>query len=219
MADLQDKRTPPWHHPRSLYLTLYNALLLTLWTKILTLTLTNIYQTTNPSTRSIFSATAAPTRWTQTLSLLEILHAANGLINSPVSSTAIQTLTRTIQVWMVWYFFPDTTSTSVTYVALVLAWSVADCIRYSYLLLNMYGVAPAWLTWLRYTMFFVLYPVGIGSEWWLLYCVVEPGRRVRGWIPLVFYVCLMLYFPGAYRMYTYMMKQRKKRIGKKTRVK
>jgi len=47
-------------------------------------------------------------------------------------------------------------------------------------------------------MFYPLYPVGIGAEWWLLYRSIAPGAKVSPVIPLVFYFCLMLYIPGMY---------------------
>jgi very-long-chain (3R)-3-hydroxyacyl-CoA dehydratase len=82
----------------------------------------------------------------------------------------------------------------------------------------------------RYTMFYPLYPIGIGAEWWLLYRAIEPAAKVHGVIPPIFYFCLLLYIPGklhvelcivskltwdigSYQMYTYMIKQRKKTLG------
>lgn len=54
------------------------------------------------------------------------------------------------------------------------------------------------LTMARYSMFYPLYPIGIGAEWWLLYRAIEPGARISWVIPPVFYFCLMLYVPGKY---------------------
>ena len=74
----------------------------------------------------------------------------SGIIKSPVSTTALQVVTRVIQVWMVWYSFPQSTAASHAYLALLLAWSVADTIRYLYLAFNMHGKASKGLVWLRY---------------------------------------------------------------------
>lgn len=52
-------------------------------------------------------------------------------------------------------------------------------------------------------MFYPLYPVGIGAEWWLLYRAITPGREISSNIPPVFYFCLMLYIPGEYLSKTY----------------
>ncbi|KAL6705490.1 hypothetical protein ACN47E_006755 [Coniothyrium glycines] len=199
---------------RSLYLTTYNVLFASLWFSVLLNTISHAgYGRTE-----LFKATEAQARWIQTASLIEVLHAACGLIKSPVSTTALQTVTRVIQVWMVWFAFPVSTAGSRAYLALVLAWSVADTIRYLYLACNMHGLAPKMLTWLRYTMFFPLYPVGIGAEWWLLYRAIRPGREVSWVIPPLFYFFLVLYIPGAYTMYTYMIKQRTKTLGGKQKV-
>jgi very-long-chain (3R)-3-hydroxyacyl-CoA dehydratase len=78
------------------------------------------------------------------------LNTGLGLIKSPVSTTALQVVTRVIQVWMVWYSFPESTATSHAYFSLLLAWSIADTIRYLYLALNMHGKSPNALVWLRY---------------------------------------------------------------------
>lgn len=48
-------------------------------------------------------------------------------------------------------------------------------------------------------MFYPLYPVGIGAEWWLLYRAAEPAASINGLIPPFFYFCLALYVPGKLR--------------------
>jgi hypothetical protein len=45
-------------------------------------------------------------------------------------------------------------------------------------------------------MFIPLYPVGIGSEWWLMYCCIEPLGKVSAIGPAVFWYLLVLYVPG-----------------------
>jgi very-long-chain (3R)-3-hydroxyacyl-CoA dehydratase len=45
-------------------------------------------------------------------------------------------------------------------------------------------------------MFYPLYPIGIGAEWWLLCRAIDPAAKVHGVIPPIFYFCLMLYIPG-----------------------
>jgi very-long-chain (3R)-3-hydroxyacyl-CoA dehydratase len=79
-----------------------------------------------------------------------MLTCLKGLIKSPVSTTALQVVTRVIQVWMVWYSFPSSTASSSAYLALLLAWSVADTIRYVYLAMKIWGKAPRGLLCLRY---------------------------------------------------------------------
>jgi very-long-chain (3R)-3-hydroxyacyl-CoA dehydratase len=172
MADPRTERTAravaSWQ-PRTIYLTAYNILFASLWASVFVRAVSSA-----PTGRiGLFHATEAYARWIQTASLMEVLHAAfgmfimvyplvcsnvllrvdeSGIIKSPVSTTAIQVVTRVIQVWMVWYSFPQSTATSHAYLALLLAWSVADTIRYLYLALNMHGKAPKGLVWLRYVL-------------------------------------------------------------------
>jgi very-long-chain (3R)-3-hydroxyacyl-CoA dehydratase len=65
-----------------------------------------------------------------------------------------------------------------------------------YLAMHLHGMEPGGLVWLRYSMFILLYPVGIGSEWWLMYRCIEPLRKVSAVGPLVFWFLLVLYIPG-----------------------
>ena len=51
-------------------------------------------------------------------------------------------------------------------------------IRYPWYTASLLGGAPYALTWLRYTAFYVLYPVGLLSEMWLLYSGL-PGIAAR----------------------------------------
>ncbi|KAF3008417.1 hypothetical protein E8E13_001984 [Curvularia kusanoi] len=195
---------------RTLYLTLYNILFAALWLWIGGGALANVSR----GRYVLFDAVEPRARWVQTLTLIEVVHAAIGLVKSPVSTTAIQVCTRVIQVWMIWYSFPISTASSQAFPTLVLAWAVADSIRYLYLALNLHGAAPRALVWLRYTMFYMLYPIGIGAEWWLMYRSIEPLGRISSLLPPVFYFLLALYVPGAYTMFTYMIKQRKKTLGR-----
>lgn len=170
MATQQRKTHTAPSSLRQVYLTGYNIIFALLWASIFIKAVAHLRA--GSSKADIFSATESAARWVQTASLVEVLHAAfgallsppvpyvllstrcrtnttKGIIKSPVSTTALQVVTRVIQVWMVWFCFPGSTASSSAYVALVLAWSVADGIRYLYLALNMHGKAPALLVWLR----------------------------------------------------------------------
>ncbi|KAK2043684.1 tyrosine phosphatase-like protein [Colletotrichum somersetense] len=196
---------------RVAYLTLYNALFASLWASVL---FTVAAAAAEGGAPAAYEAAEARSRWVQTLTLLEVVHSAIGLVRSPLGTTALQVVARTIIVWMVCYSFPATTAPSAAYVALLTSWAAADAVRYAYLALNLHGKAPGALVWLRYSMFYPLYPVGIASEFWLLYLAVEPARRVSPALPPLFYFCLSLYVPGSYIMYTYMIKQRRKTLSK-----
>ncbi|XP_025686125.1 uncharacterized protein [Arachis hypogaea] len=50
------------------------------------------------------------------------------------------------------------------------AWSISEVIRYSHYAFSCIGNCPYWITYLRYTAFIVLYPLGVGpGEIWIMY--------------------------------------------------
>jgi very-long-chain (3R)-3-hydroxyacyl-CoA dehydratase len=178
---------------RTRYLTTYNIGFTTLWSSVFVLTTANLFA----ADRTALIKNVEPrARWIQTLSLLDVLHSATRLIPAPLGSTFTQVVTRVIQVWLIWFAFPQAIAASHAFPALLLAWSVADAVRYAYLALNLHGKAPGWLVWLRYSMFLVLYPVGIGAEWWLMYRAIAPARAWSWVLPPMLYVLLALYVPG-----------------------
>ena len=85
---------------------------------------------------------------------------------------------------------------------MLLAWSATEVVRYGYFAIALgFGSArrvPGVVAWLRYNMFFVLYPLGIGSETWLVYQSLGPAGRMRygGWFQLVLLAVLGIYVPG-----------------------
>lgn len=95
---------------------------------------------------------------------------------------------------------------------MLVAWSVTEIIRYAYFTITLAGGAdavPAWLKWLRYNTFYVLYPLGITSEIvlvskaWGTYDWGEVGNVLLS-------AALAAYVPGSWIMYTHMMRQRRR---------
>ncbi|KAL5002269.1 tyrosine phosphatase-like protein [Aspergillus recurvatus] len=197
-----------------IYLLLYNSINALLWLHILITVLTTHFQDFNATFLPTLYTTLEPqARWTQTLAVAEIFHAATGLTRSPVFTTFTQIFARSVQVWAINYGFPSVTALSRAYPAMLFAWSVADAVRYSYFVVLLAGFhVPSVLRWLRYSLFIVLYPIGITAEWWLMYSAagVTSSSLVAG----IFYFCLGLYAPGSIMMYSYMLKQRRKTLAK-----
>lgn len=165
-------------------------------------------------------------RATQTLALLEIAHAALGLVRASPITTAMQVASRIMLVWGVLTPYPEIVVKSNAFgksqqgtvggpVALAgchLAWGVTEMIRYGFFVWKE-GISdniPSWLIWLRYNTFFVLYPVGISSEVVLMYLALEPAREGGTGYDWVLKAVLAIYVPGSYILYTHMMTQRRK---------
>lgn len=153
----------------------------------------------------------------QSLAILEVVHAAVGFVRSPVITTAIQVASRLFMVWGVTERYSQAWS-SPFYASMVLAWAITECIRYPFYanqLLDQEG--PAML-WARYTTFFVLYPIGAGSEAMCILAMLPnsfPFNKSAAWDTRAYIYAglFVIWWPGLYVMYTYMIKQRRKTIG------
>jgi very-long-chain (3R)-3-hydroxyacyl-CoA dehydratase len=116
----------------------------------------------------------------QSLALLEVVHSALGFVRSPLQTTAMQVASRLLVVW--WFVESEPSArTSGWYTSMIGAWASAEILRSSYYLASLLQLLPPRadanrataialnvLTYIRYTAFYVLYPLGAGSEWMIL---------------------------------------------------
>lgn len=156
-------------------------------------------------------------RWVQTLMVLEVAHAALGLVRSPVATAAIQVASRLLVVWGVLFLFPDV-GQHPAFSTCTVAWCVTEIVRYSFYVFSLArpgpGGVPYWLTWIRYSAFYVLYPLGAGSEWVLILVSLPEAEQLSTWYTLLLKASLLIYIPGFYVMFTHVMKQRRKVLGR-----
>ncbi|SPC65000.1 related to PHS1 - essential 3-hydroxyacyl-CoA dehydratase of the ER membrane [Ustilago sp. UG-2017b] len=154
----------------------------------------------------------------QSLAILEVVHAAIGWVRSPVATTAIQVASRLFMVWGVTERYSQAWS-SPFYASMVLAWAITECIRYPFYANQLLGQEGPGLLWARYTTFYILYPVGAISEAMCILATLPnslPFNKSAAWDlrAYVFAGLFAIWWPGLYVMYSYMMKQRRKTIGK-----
>ncbi|KAI1203736.1 tyrosine phosphatase-like protein [Nemania serpens] len=190
------------------YLVLYNAMSAILWLTVLG-RVVGITAIRGP--QLAYPAVGEFCKWTQTLAGMEVLHSLFGIVRAPLVTTFMQVFSRYAIVWGVTGLFPGVAA-SPAYASMLLAWSATEVVRYTYFAMTLSGARPAPLHWLRYHAFFVLYPLGISSEAWLIWRAVEPARAAAHplygaalWAYVVF-----VYPPSAYILYTHMMTQRRK---------
>ncbi|KAK6438715.1 hypothetical protein LTR95_005076 [Oleoguttula sp. CCFEE 5521] len=198
------------------YLILYNAISAALWANILTQVLVLAL---GEGYGGVFEGTDEFVRVVQSLAGMEVVHSAIGLVRAPLLTTLMQVASRFLLVWGIAFFFPGSTALSPAYTSMLLAWSLTEVIRYSYFVINLtYGFVPDAITWLRYNTFLVLYPLGIGSECWLVYRAMGEAGKAGGegvfggnaavWWGLV--GVLAVYVPGSWVLFTHMLGQRGK---------
>lgn len=107
----------------------------------------------------------------------------------------MQVASRILLVWGVVNNFPFVAK-SAGYSSMLIAWSVTEVIRYSFFTLSLSNMLPGFMMWLRYNTFFILYPLGISSECWLIYKAVEPAKRRRQEYAWALQLILFIYIPG-----------------------
>ncbi|KAI3398259.1 hypothetical protein diail_9597 [Diaporthe ilicicola] len=197
------------------YLVAYNAISALLWSVVLGRTLSTLTaHGLEQGTSLVYPAVGEWTRWTQTLAALEIVHSVLGVVRAPLFTTLIQVASRFALVWGAVYLYP-LIAISPAYSSMLLAWSSTEVIRYLFFALSLSGgYEPALLKWLRYSGFYVLYPVGISSELWELSQAARAASAEGNTAGVVVALLVMsTYLPGAPLLYTHMMKQRRKVLG------
>lgn len=214
----------------AVYLVAYNALSACAWIAVLVRVLAaagpafaKAWAASARATRvsALCAATAAAARAgqvagspmlaaVQSCAILEVAHAALGFVPAPVLQTAVQVLSRLlVGVQVVHRMAVGRATGHWAFLAIVVAWSLADATRYAYYVLNMSGRAPAALRWLRYSLFLVLYPVGTLGEMALLWAV---RGAMSGAVRHLLLVLLVLYPLGLAAMYAHMLSQRARHV-------
>jgi len=154
----------------------------------------------------------------QSLAALEIVHAIVGIVKTPVPTTVVQVFSRLFLVWGISERYINAAA-SPWYASMIFAWSVTECVRYPFYANALMGSESNFLQWARYTLFYVLYPLGAGSEAMLMFKTlpnVYPWDKPSAWnaekyLVAVFFV---LWWPGLYVMYTHMIRQRRRALSK-----
>ncbi|KAJ8670829.1 hypothetical protein QAD02_002088, partial [Eretmocerus hayati] len=132
------------------------------WSYILILVV-NFY--TSNGIPTLWDTVKVPVILFQNAAVLEIINAGLGLVKSNPIVTMFQVLSRVAVVCGVIMATPlDFAASSPGLPLALLAWSVTEIIRYGYYFANLLGHIPFLLTWLRYTTFIILYPIGVSGE-------------------------------------------------------
>lgn len=81
------------------------------------------------------------------------------------------------------------------FVFMALSWSLVEVFRYSYYAVDLVGPVPYPLLWIRYSLFFVLYPTGITGELWTIFNSLAVYKASFVWYVMV--ALPPLYIPGS----------------------
>ncbi|ORY54734.1 protein tyrosine phosphatase [Pseudomassariella vexata] len=197
------------------YLVMYNAMSFLLWTYLTAETVSSaasLYSQSRLSALYIFLSPLLAI--TQSLAILEVLHAASGLIRASPLTTALQIGGKNLVVWTVMLRFPDIMKTEqgmLGFLGCVMTWGCSEMIRYGFFVVQLTrSEMPRWLKWLRYSAFVILYPPGLLSEAWLVYLSFAQATGLSSAYRGYLLAGLLSYMPAGYFLYTHMLAQRRR---------
>ncbi|KFD53759.1 hypothetical protein M514_05265 [Trichuris suis] len=226
---------------RKCYLLSYNAIQFVGWLSILLRVFWSVIS--GVSVHNIYGIVADRVEFFQTLAILEvgqvkkemlflpidnslfqIIHCSLGVVRAPTLTTLIQVAGRLFVVWPIAHNVVEA-RTSLGAFLYTIAWSLTEVVRYSFYASSQVNLTPHFLLWLRYSLFLVLYPLGVTGELLAIFAAIEPikQRKLSSIempnsmnISLNFYYVvwctILLYLPLFPKLYLYMIKQRQKML-------
>merc|ERR1712130_130583 len=120
------------------YLFLYNAGQVAGWSLLLVQASSHLL---NQGLAGLYAHTSLTLQVFQTAAVLEILHAAVGLVRSPVMVTFQQVFSRVYVTWAILHLCPPSQD-SVGFPLLLFAWTITEIIRYSMYAINLFSIPP-----------------------------------------------------------------------------
>lgn len=197
MADAKKPPRPASSPLKNGYLILYNAVSAFLWLTVLSRVIsTNLFSANGH--RDVYPTTGELCKYVQTLAGMEVLHSLFGVVRAPLFTTFMQVFSRYAIVWGVTDLFPnlDDVGRSPVYSSMLVAWGVTEVVRYSYFAITLSSFESKFLHWMRYHGFFVLYPLGISSEAWLIWKSVGPAEKAVGeWYSWLLWGYVVVVYP------------------------
>ncbi|WFD02785.1 very-long-chain (3R)-3-hydroxyacyl-CoA dehydratase [Malassezia obtusa] len=155
----------------------------------------------------------------QSLALLEVVHAALGWVKANPLVVAVQVASRVLVLYCVSERY-QASATSPYYALMVFAWALSEVSRYPYYINQLLDSPSFWALWMRYSMFVVLYPLGVLGEMQLIWASLPhdlawPWVDANGWSvrDLLFLAVLPVYIPGLFFLYSRLLASRRKVLG------
>lgn len=211
---------------KKLYLFIYN-----LWQLIgflyIVLTLTIRYMKDGEeSFHGAYESIHNALKFCQLMQILEIFHPVFGYTKGGVTEAIVQVGGRFVVLFCLIEAEPRIQTKPVIFY-LVLSWSVIELFRYPYYMARVYNKDIGIITWLRYTMWIPLYPLGFICEGVVIlrnipyfeetekFSVALPNQwNFSFHYPTLMRIYLLFFFlPAMYSMMAHMQRQRRKKIG------
>ncbi|NXC19205.1 HACD2 dehydratase, partial [Corythaeola cristata] len=145
-----------------------------------------------------------------------------GIVPSSVVLTAFQVMSRVFLTWAVTHSVKEV-QTEDSVLLFVVAWTITEIIRYSFYTFSLLNHLPYLIKWARYTLFIVLYPMGVSGELLTIYAALPfvrqsglysislPNKYNFSFDYYTFLILVMIsYIPIFPQLYFHMLHQRRK---------
>ncbi|XP_032457741.1 very-long-chain (3R)-3-hydroxyacyl-CoA dehydratase isoform X1 [Nasonia vitripennis] len=212
---------------KKVYLIFYNLFQCIGFIYILSVMGIRYYRDGSDSIRHTYEVVGNPMKFIQILQILEIMHLVFDYTRGNPLITTLQVGGRAFILFFMIEAEPRMQTKPVVFY-IFLVWSVVEVIRYPYYMTNLLNVKISALTWLRYTIWMPLYPLGFVFEGIIVLRNIpyfEETEKFTIDLPnswnFAFYFptflriyLLMLCFPGMFAMMTHMNSARYKKLGK-----
>ncbi|XP_027700931.1 very-long-chain (3R)-3-hydroxyacyl-CoA dehydratase 2 [Vombatus ursinus] len=202
------------------YLVIYNVVMTAGWL-VIAVGLVRAYLAKG-SYHNLYYSIEKPLKFFQTGALLEILHCAIGIVPSSVVLTSFQVMSRVFLIWAVTHSVKEVQNED-SVLLFVIAWTITEIIRYSFYTFSLLNHLPYIIKWARYTLFIVLYPMGVSGELLTIYAALPfvrqaslysislPNKYNFSFDYYAFLILIMIsYIPLFPQLYLHMIHQRRK---------
>lgn len=209
---------------KNLYLLGYNVACAAGWAYVLITCAQHIVSGKSEQPQALYDEVEQVLKIVQTAAIMEVLHALLGVVRSPWFTTLLQVASRVTILWGFLWAIPSTQG-QIGATLCITSWAAVEIPRYLFYAFNVMGSSPYPLFYLRYSLFFVLYPTGISGElltvWAALPTLKDSSAislsvgpvTVSGY--MVALAILAVYVPGAPFMYMNMVSNRKSAFKKR----
>lgn len=211
---------------RKVYLVFYNLTQFIFFTYIIVVMGIRYMKEGTDSVPGTYEAVGAVLKFAQLLMYLEVMHPLFGYTKGSVIMPFFQVSLRAFILFVMIEAEPRMqTKPVVCY--LIFVWSLIEVVRYPYYILGLYKINIGLWTWLRYTLWIPLYPLGALCEGIIVLRNIpyfeETQRFVvsmpNSWnftfhMPTLMRLMLLLFFiPGMYVLMSHMHHARIKKLG------
>lgn len=186
----------------------FNALTLLAWLAFIGIALADGGQLTSRGSIVLLVA--------QGLAVFEILNSVLGIAGSNWMLTTLQVSSRLLVMGILVLMgrvCPCSGVENWGYPLIAIAWSLTEVVRALHYLASLFNKEWTLVNWLRYSLFIVLYPVGVTGEFLILYGFWKWRGGDFDLIAAILAIIALSYFIFFPKLFGHMLAQRRKKLG------